>query len=167
MRTASFTLAAQDLAAAQRLQLRTHLRKPLIAASVIGLIVLVLFTKDKDRTLLGFVGSIATLVVLAAVLVWILGFLQARESRKLHAQTAAFRHPFTLSWSDQGLRFESESGVCALGWTDFTRIVDDKTTILLHQNDPMAQIIPKRALSADQIADILGAARSSGCSPRL
>lgn len=90
-------------------------RKPLIAASVIGLVVLVLFTRDKDRTLLGFVGSIATLVVLAAVLVWILGFLQARESRKLHAQTAAFRHPFTLSWSDQGLRFESESGVCALG----------------------------------------------------
>ena len=160
MRTVSFTLTAQDLVAAQRLQLRTNLRKTLISASVIGLVVLVFFTNDKDRTLLDLARSIAMFAVIAAILVWILGFQQARESRKLHAQTAAFHHPFTLSWSDQGLRFDSESGVCTLGWTDFTRVVDDKATILLYQNDRMAQIIPKRALSADQIADLLGAARS-------
>lgn len=160
MRTVSFTLTAQDLVAAQRLQLRTNLRKTLISASVIGLVVLVFFTNDKDRTLLDLARSIAMFGVIAAILVWLLGFWQARESRKLHAQTAAFRHPFTLSWSDQGLRFDSESGVCTLGWTDFTKVVHDKATILLYQNDRMAQIIPKRVLSADQIADILGAVRS-------
>ena len=49
------------LVAAQRLQLRTNLRKTLISASVIGLVVLVFFTNDKDRSLpCASRGSLAT-----------------------------------------------------------------------------------------------------------
>lgn len=161
MRTVSFTLTPQDWIAAQRFHFRQYSLKSLLRIGlVLGAIHTVLWLVGEDRRLFDLASGLGTLAVALLAIGAVLYLLLPSRSRRLYAQTASMRRAMTISWSDWGVRFDAENGTWREAWSDFFRIADSRTSILLLVNDSMFYLVPKRALSPDQIADILGAARS-------
>ncbi|MBP2513717.1 YcxB family protein [Sphingomonas sp. PvP018] len=70
-------------------------------------------------------------------------------------QQKALHDEVAIQWGDEGISFESGRGSSRFLWGDFIRIAENQKAIVLLQSDALFNFIPKRILSADEVASIM------------
>lgn len=163
MPSVTFQPIADDLVAANRAYFRSSLRTRrmlksyLLGGLVFGVIAVGLDWQEPVK------AKVTTLV--DGVLFWtlllslILAFnyaLLPRRVRRIFVQQKALHDEVAIHWTDESISFESGRGSSRFVWSDFIRIADNKAAIVMLQSDALFNFIPKRALSADQVASIMG-----------
>lgn len=160
-RTVVIQLQPEDLALAQRLHFWQHVRSRggLIRLAIIGVVATVVFAGllrlMGDQAVMPVV--IFALIVPVAVLAFpylithLLGGVAARRTFK---QQKTLHKPAKLTWNEQGVVMQSEYGDARVPWADFRKTREDQRVILLYESDRLYRLIPKRCLSAAQLADI-------------
>jgi hypothetical protein len=113
----------------------------LAVLAVVGfsLILVGLFT---DYKAIGFGGSIGGLVGYIVVLYLLIPFNAKRQYR----QNRSLRHEISMSLSDQGIEFKSESGTSKLQWTDIHKWKYANGVFLLYITSNMFHVVPLTAL---------------------
>lgn len=76
------------------------------------------------------------------------------RARRLFRQQKSMDQELRLSWSDAGAKMEAPSGYNDTPWSDYFGWYESDDVFLLLFNDRLYQFAPKRALSAEQIADL-------------
>lgn len=69
-------------------------------------------------------------------------------------QDAMLRQPLTVTWTDSHYRVETESTTNNLPWRDYARWCEDEAQFLFFLSDYTYQVLPKRVLTPEQVADI-------------
>lgn len=98
-------------------------------------------------------ATIGVILVPLAVPLITLPFVVKRRFR----QDAMLRRPLFISWSDTHYRVETEGVTNNLLWADYSKWCEDKSQFLFFLSDYNYQILPKRVLSMEQIADLRAA----------
>jgi len=75
-------------------------------------------------------------------------------TRRTYQAHKLLQRPCTFSWSENGLMVKSDSGDCRLAWSDYLKWAENAQIFLLYQAPRLFNILPKRALTPEQIADI-------------
>ena len=160
-RTVVIQLQAEDLAFAQHLHLRQYMQS---RVGLIRLVVLCVVATAGFAGLLRLGGDEALMPVLVFALCSpfaVLGFpflvtrvLGGFTARRTFRQHKTLQKPATLTWSEQGVVMQSEYGDARVPWADFRKAREDQRMILLYESDRLYRLIPKRCLSAAQLADI-------------
>ena len=88
-------------------------------------------------------------IIARYLFVWAAGGLNQEALR-----IATLQKPATLTWNEQGVVMQSEYGDARVPWADFRKAREDQRMILLYESDRLYRLIPKRCLSAAQLADI-------------
>jgi YcxB-like protein len=83
----------------------------------------------------------------------LLPFLNIRKQKTLYANSNALHGQLTLDVDDSGIQFEGPITSAKVNWAYFGRFFEDHRAFVLYQkNQAIFQMVPKRALSADQVA---------------
>jgi hypothetical protein len=164
MNTVQITYTAEDYVAASRLHARASylskraLRPLLILWLIYSALALVIIHDWSVRTIALSVGGAALVTIGVALGIVILNaFILPRRSRRLFAQQRALHAEFTIAWDADSFSLEATTGSGRHGWGDFIRAAENREIILLFQSDMLFNMLPKRALSDAQIADIRAA----------
>ena len=162
METIAYQLTQADLLAAQRLSLVASLRtKRLLRTYILGALICgvgagVLSWDDGWTAALSAALLGALFWVIFLSLIYVSAYVQMpRRSRRVYAQQKSLQVPKQASWDAESLSLTSARGSYRFEWSDFLRIVENDAAILLFQSDALFNIIPKRALSAEQAASIM------------
>ncbi|WP_295479604.1 YcxB family protein [uncultured Pseudomonas sp.] len=160
-RTVVIQLQPEDLAMAQRLHFWQHVFS---RAGLIRLSILCVIATAAFAYVLWLMGNKAVLPVAIFALITpfaVLGFpflitqmLGGIRARKTFAQQKTLQKPTCLAWDEQGVVMKSDYGHARAPWTDFRKAREDERLILLYESDRLYRLIPKRCLSATQLADI-------------
>lgn len=98
--------------------------------------------------------SFAAVVLLICPLFATLGYLwTGRYARRMFRQQPG-QPENRLSWDDDGLRIDSALGSLNAKWGDFFSWRRSGRTYMIHMNEALYYLIPGRALSAEQAADL-------------
>jgi len=80
--------------------------------------------------------------------------LSRREQTKVYAKSNALHGKLSLDVDDRGLRFLGPTSSSDVTWEHFGRFLeDDKVFILYQKSDRIFNILPKRDLSPEQMAE--------------
>jgi hypothetical protein len=157
-RSVSLTLTADDYIAANRLHFLKCLRSrgALAALAMLVLAYLVWMTiAHIDRW--GTIGVIALNACLAAVVVWMVAhyfLLVPVSTRRTYSKHKTLHRPYTYSWSETGLTITGTGGEWHLAWNDYLKWDENAEIFILYQAPRLFNMVPKRALSPEQIVDI-------------
>src|SRR5207244_299090 len=69
------------------------------------------------------------------------------RTRFFFRRNPKFLETYKLSFSDQGIRFKTNSIDASIAWTHYSRILEDEKVILLVYGSRMYTVVPKRAFS--------------------
>lgn len=167
-RRIEYTISEADyLSGTRRYTWRAYRKRgPLIALAVVWVIYVFIATWPWDRGWLRFgIGAgIATVVtVLIAVgIVLTNRLIMPRRVRKLYAQHRQLQLPQTATWDDAGIALASDTGSNRLAWADFSKWDDSGDGLMLYANDILYYLVPHRATSAEQRADIIALLTAAG-----
>ena len=76
-----------------------------------------------------------------------------RTQKKHYAKSNALHGRLTLDVDDSGIHFEGPITSAQIAWAYFGKFFEDERTFVLYQkNQAIFHMVPKRALSADQVA---------------
>ena len=161
-------LENRDVMAAQRLYQRssTWRRRILvrvgIAIPVLTLATVLLVQRRLDwrdwasLTLGGLIGMAVLLLILPRLVGWLAG-------RRALERQPILRREQALHWDDDGFRqFEDTGRDGHYRWTDVIELAHDPQTILLFISPRLFVVVPRRALSPDQSADLIAMAAAKG-----
>jgi len=157
-RSVSLTLTTEDYLAANRLHTLKCLRSrvALVNFSLLVVAYVVWMTIAYfDRW-----GTIAVIVVnacFAAVVVLLVAdyYLMAPiRTRRIYRKHKALHRPYTFSWSENGLTITGTSGEWQVAWSDYLKWAENAQVFILYQAPRLFNIVPKRALAPEQIADL-------------
>lgn len=168
-RSVGFTLSADDLVAATRVQwaIGVRSRRMLVIFALLGLGYSALFfftSNDWDAEALGW-GALTGVVVatlLVAVLCAIGLFRSTRRARRLHAQQKSIHGPLEARWDETAITFTAPTGTSRHPWGDFVKWTEFGGGLLLYQNDALFNMLPVRALSRDDRDSIRNALVANG-----
>jgi hypothetical protein len=156
-----FQMEPQDLVHAQKLHFRFNLKS---RAGVVRLALLWLLAVAAFAALLNGLGSetFAPTVIFAFVSpIAIVGIpflivqtMSGRAARKVLGQQKTLQKPIQLSWTDDGVVFESDFGDARMKWTDFFTTRQDRHIIMLYESPRLYRMIPKRVLTDAQRRDL-------------
>lgn len=163
-RQASVEIELADLIAAQRLILRDGFRRPsqrwkqvLLWCFATAFFALILFGEVPgglaSAVVLSAIGALLLVFGLPVLLVLLLGPRAAR--RNLRA-VPAFQAPLHYRWDEEGFSSETASGRSTHLWSAYRRWLENDTLFLLWPHPATYQILPKRVLEPEQIADLRG-----------
>ena len=108
----------------------------------------------------GYVLVPAVPVVMIVVMLLKYFVVAPRTARATYRKQKSLHHPYTLSWSEAGLKTTGAGGEWTMPWTDYLKLAENGETILFYQSPRLFNMLPKRALNEGQIADILQCAAS-------
>lgn len=155
----SFTLNEQDYVDAARAQFRRRAISPrqwLWALAILaGMSASVGYLGPCDLGSPIYLGSaFAGLVLLICPPFAGAGYLLAgRSARRMFRQQNI--HPESrMAWSDEGLQIQNELGSSNTKWRDFYGWREDRGNFTLYFNEAIYYLIPARAISAEQAADL-------------
>ena len=103
------------------------------------------------------VRALLALIIAATILVFSLGIplaLGPLVIRRRFKQDKLVRKPVSASWDEETYDAEQPGARNHIPWRDYMRIREDKHLFLFFISDYSYQILPKRALTAEQIADL-------------
>jgi len=78
-----------------------------------------------------------------------------RAARKRFSENKAFRGPTTFSWSDQEIQIVTELSSARIPWKDMVDHAENDAVILFYPTPQAMHIVPKRAFSESQTADLV------------
>ncbi|MEM7015100.1 MAG: YcxB family protein, partial [Verrucomicrobiota bacterium] len=121
------------------------------SAGAYGLFVLFSKTapKDSDIWLFAYVVAGCGLLLLARTLQ--VEYRRRWWCRKLFRQTRRAREETEVTFSNEGARWEYEDASVNYFWNDFRKWSESKEFFFFHQNDRQALVIPKDALSHEEV----------------
>ena len=70
--------------------------------------------------------------------------------------------PIAYSWDDEALTFTSEFGENRIEWAELHHAVEDDRVMLLFEGPRLYRMLPKRVLSAEQLAEVHGHLNANG-----
>lgn len=161
---ATFTITAEDYADALRLHMRRYwMSRPgpkLFVAAIVaaGLLAGPLSGFDPGLTGAGIGAAIGAVIV--PLLSYF--FLIPGRARKIHAQQKVLRHPVEVSWNDEAYSAASDASASVVRWGDYHGWSADEKMILLLPSSVLFQMLPRRALSEAQAADLIAHIERSG-----
>jgi hypothetical protein len=158
-RSVSFTLTAEDYAVANQLYVLKSYKGGVGIIVLAG--ILLLFGRFFGSGDAGG-GSYAWLAPFfygAAIVLLALPFvsyflLAPRSARKIYRQQKSLQQPLTFSWSPAGLKVTSEAGEWLTPWDHYLRRAENDEILLFYQSPRLFQMLPKRALTPEQVADL-------------
>ena len=165
-------LSEDDIVAAQRLYSSSFLtrRQTLIRLGLIWLattifIASMMLGTDEwaggNRLLISLGIVVGASVPIWAVLAFM--FVQGpRSARKVYRQQETLRMPIAYSWDDEALTFTSEFGENRIEWAELHHAVEDDRVMLLFEGPRLYRMLPKRVLSAEQLAEVHGHLNANG-----
>jgi hypothetical protein len=80
--------------------------------------------------------------------------LNRRSQKQLYSKTASLHGKLFLGVDDNGLQFQGPTFSSQVGWSNFCRFIEDENSFLIYQNSQVFNLVPKRSLSAEQIAEL-------------
>lgn len=103
----------------------------------------------------GFAWKMDMIVPLAfAILCLASPLLVKRAYRKAYRGNPSYRGNRTLILNESGLDLSGPTFSSQLKWENFIRFVEDEKVFLLYQSGQVAQIVPKRQLSPEEITEL-------------
>jgi hypothetical protein len=163
-RKATFTLDELDLRRAVRLHAFSGMREKqtnirLIVLWFIGMAAFVGFFSAAGMPWPELRGNLLpiALVMVATILVFSLGIplaLGPLVIRRRFKQDKLVRKPVSASWDEEAYEAEQPSARNHIPWRDYMKIREDKHLFLFFISDYSYQILPKRALTTEQITDL-------------
>ena len=163
-----YTLNEDDVLGAQRAFLRVGMRWGrmllviLAIFAVLGTALLVDGRPLAASDLTPFLGAAAAALVVPPWLYWYM----PRRAVALFRQQKAAAFPVTLDWDANAITFAAETGCHRLTWPLFRAWMDAPETLALFQSDQLFHPIPKRVLTANDVAAITGHLRAAGVPER-
>ena len=91
------------------------------------------------------IQNVTFAVVLAALLLSILPWIERRAARKQYRSDAALQGEFVYSFSDEGFDYQTAVGRGHVDWSAYRRAAEDNEFIYLFQSTKIANFIPKSA----------------------
>ena len=76
------------------------------------------------------------------------------STRRTYRKHKALHRPYTYSWSETGLTVTSTGGEWHVPWNDYLKWDENAQIFILYQAPRLFNMVPKRALSPEQIVDI-------------
>lgn len=158
-RSATVTLTEDDYAAAKKLHVLNSFRgrAPLSAMAVIAALYVIFlfatFAGVRSSGLPNEVTHALFLFLLASPIVTYL-LLAPYVARRTFRQQKTLHQPVTYSWSATGLKVSSINGEWWVPWTDYLKWSENPKVALFYHAQHLFQILPKRALTAEQLADL-------------
>ncbi|WP_128292531.1 YcxB family protein [Afifella aestuarii] len=160
----TFTITEGDLTQAMRLHAFGNYRQSKTIAKLAAIwvgtvIVLMLLTYADWRTWLdGVIAAAASAslasFVMGAVLFGIPLMLGPRIIRKRLEQEKLLAEPGTASWDDEFYTVTQENAHSRYAWRDYVFLREDKNVFIFATSRFNYQVLPKRALTPEQIADL-------------
>lgn len=158
-RQITFTLSEDDYAEAARSQYWHRVRSPKQWAGALAALVimcgLLAFLESYDAE--SFFYNLAPYALLIAVGATLMAgfsyFWVARYARRLFRQQMT-NPESRVSWDVEGLQIESALGALTAKWGDFYSWRSSGAFYMIHINQVLYYLIPRRALSPDQAADL-------------
>jgi hypothetical protein len=154
-----FTLTEQDYVDAARSQYWSRMKRPQQWLSLLGIMLLVIsfvaFLESWDRYYFLY-GALPYVGIFAGTwLICTIGsyFWAGRWARRIYRQQKL--QPEThMNWDDEGLRIQSALGTLQAKWTEFYCWKHIGSMHMLHINEALYYIVPQRALTLDQVAEL-------------
>lgn len=163
-RTTTFTLDELDLRRAVRLHAFSGIREKqtiirLILLWFIGMAAFVGFFSAAGMPWPELRGNLlpSALIITATILVFSLGIplaLGPLVIRRRFKQDKLVRKPVSASWDEDAYEAEQPGVRNHIPWRDYMKIREDRHLFLFFISDYSYQILPKRALTQEQIADL-------------
>jgi len=76
------------------------------------------------------------------------------STRRTYRKHKALHRPYTYSWSEAGLAITSSSGQWHVAWSDYLKWTENAQVFILYQAPRLFNILPKRALTPEQVVDL-------------
>jgi hypothetical protein len=150
---AEYEITEQDFYAAQQLAIRhspqRFIRWTRWVLPGCGVALLVFLVSVLIR--IGFSVRLIPGLAICSLFIF-LPLLNRRSQKSLYARTPGLHGRRSVEADDDGLEFSGTSFTSQVAWDNFTSFLEDEKSFLLYQNPQVFNIIPKRTLSADQIA---------------
>ena len=167
----NFTLTEQDYVDATRSQYWSRMKAPkqwaLLLGILIALVGIVAFLESWDRDYFVY-GALPYVAIIAGSWLICMGFSYfwtGRWARRMFRQQKL--QPETrMNWDDEGLRIDSALGTLRAKWTDFYGWKHIGSMHMLHINEALYYIVPGRAVTPEQIADLENALTQNGIARR-
>jgi hypothetical protein len=153
----------EDLAQAHRLNFRQYLRSRKaqvrliilwVLATVVYAVITGILVDAKGAVLPVLVFAVIAPFAIVGIPFLIVAATSGPAARKAFGQQKGFHKPITVAWNGEGVSFEGYHGIARFKWTDFVQIRQDRHLILMYESERIYRVIPKRALSADQITNL-------------
>jgi hypothetical protein len=77
-----------------------------------------------------------------------------RIARRVYDALPNEARQVALRCNDQGIQLQSSDSSTLLPWTDVTRVLEARTSFLIFASRTSAQIVPKRALTAEHVTTL-------------
>jgi hypothetical protein len=156
-RSVSLSLTADDCAAANKLQVIDSCRSPrFLVALALPLALLasaLVFYRNSGVLPLvyAFAGAYVAIVALLVVNYFLVAPISARRSYRKHK---ALHYQYTYSWSETGLMLVHPRGESRMVWSDYLKWRENEQVFLFYHGPRIFNILPKRVLTPEQIADV-------------
>jgi hypothetical protein len=129
--------------------------------TTIGIVVLLIAAFALGRCLLtppDYQGLERAILVMVAVFVTLRLLLiyvfVPWNARRTYRQQKSLHRPVRIEWSEDGFTTFRDDGRWTTPWSDFLRTAMHKDMILLYVAPNLFQLVPTRALSSEQLADL-------------
>ncbi len=163
-----FAPSETDLIEANKLWLRQELwtRGNLlffVCGAVIFALLALHFASDAGFGLSLVAAGMGAVTWLLAVSL-ILGIMRLwlpRRARHRFAQQKPLHSEVQLTWSEDGITFETESGYSRHAWDEFEKWAESRAVFILFYTDRLFSFVPKRALSAGEADELRSLLRRS------
>jgi hypothetical protein len=151
-------VAASRHVVARRVPIRPNLLVACaLAAGVLGLFV----TRGASEG--QFLRVLVLLVMsLAVVLALTFNVFIPWQARNHFRQLAAAKGTTTFSWDEAGAGLAGQKGEARFFWGDFYRWSETDALLILYQSSMLYNIVPKHALQAAQLEDIVALLTANG-----
>jgi hypothetical protein len=167
----SFTPTEEDIVAGSRDWFRRALVQPrikgaLYVAAIAGGLLGAAFALQAggapERALRAAAfGAVAGLLLVAGILALRYALLPGQALRAFR-QNKTIHAPYSYSWSDEGISWESESASARVSWGDLYRWAEGRSAFLFAVSERGVHFVPHRALSEAESADLRATAARHG-----
>jgi len=157
-RSVSLTLTADDYVAANQLHLRDSLRRPsglaCFALPVLAYVILMTIAYLQRWETAQVVAVNAGAAFFVAFIVANYFVFTPVTTRRNYGKQKTLHRPYTYAWSETGLRISNDSGEWHVAWSDYLRWREDARIFVFYQGPRLFNMLPKRVLTPEQVADI-------------
>lgn len=165
-RSISLTFTADDYVAANRLHFLQQLRnrwRAIPALTVWFAAYLIwMWVAYVDRwNAIGIIASSACFVVFPAIMFTASYFLFIPIfTERTYRKQKTLHRPYICSWSETGLTLANENGEWRNAWSDYLKRREDARIFIFYLAPRLFNMVPKRALTPEQTADLRQCAKS-------